>query len=467
MVQFCNIQTHLFHYVSEIGYLCLALQRKYRRVISVVGVPYAFGSARYRGFSFSYQMKGIIYIATNLFNGRSYIGQTRGTLDNRIRQHYQDAKKSESVNTFHYALAQYGRSGFEWKVLDEFEGTKEEVIHALNVAEEYHILKSKTRISEGGYNATQGGYASDKFEKAVTRKTTSKSVLQYGLDGIFIKEYESVTEVCRSFGLSSFNNFVARGFWRGFQWRPKDCENYPRKIDPYVRPRRSSAVIVYTTDGNFYKEYESINQCWDDLGASYTLRELKGDRVSIQRHSIGKMLVFRKRGEDYPMKIQVDINYPKGKHKVEYAPCETPVLQYTRDGKFIREYPSIQCAERESGISKQSIRLWCNRIEPLVIRGKKMTKYVWRLKDREIKECIEVCDYKIKGNTPKMEHRVIQYSKDGKFIREWKNLYQASLQTGDSKNLISKQCKGLATRKSSSYLWRFYSAGYPMCLYES
>lgn len=432
-----------------------------------MGVPYAFGSARYRGFSFSYQMKGIIYIATNLFNGRSYIGQTRGTLENRIRQHFQDAKKSDSVNTFHHALAQYGRSSFEWKILDEFEGTKEEVIHALNVAEEYHILKFKTRISEGGYNATQGGYASDKFERAVSRKKTSKSVLQYGLDGNFIKEFESITEVCRLFGLSSSNNFVARGFWRGFQWRPKDCENYPEKIDPYVRPRRSSAVIVYTTDGNFYKEYESINQCWDDLGASYALRELKGDRISIQMQSIGKMLVFRKRRDDYPKKIQVDVLYPKERLKVNYTPSDIPVLQYTLDGRFIKEYSSIQCAERESGVGKKSIHLWCNRTEPLVIRGKNKTKYVWRFKEGETKERIEVCGYELKEYAPKMEHRVIQYSKDGKFLREWKNSYQASLQTGDSQNLISKQCRGISTRKSPNYLWRYYSEDYPKILFAS
>lgn len=402
-------------------------------------------------------MKGIIYRATNLFNGLSYIGQTRGTLENRIRQHFQDSRKPESVNSFHYALAQYGKEGFEWSIIDEFEGTKEEVIHALNVAEEYHILKCRTRLSECGYNATSGGYASDRFERAIIRKSTSKAVLQYDMDGYFIREYESVTEVCRAFGLKAHNNFIARGTWRGYQWKAKDTENFPRKIEPRIKPRRSSNVLVYTSDGVFYREYDSINQCRTDLGKSFALRELK-DSISIQPSSIGKMLVFRKRGNDYPRKITVDILYPKT--KTPNKPMDIPVLQYTRDGVFVREYSSILQAERESGICKQSIRLWCKREEPIVVRGKKMTKYLWRYKDGEIKDRILVYDHELKEYSPKMEHRVIQYNKDGAFIKVWDNAYQASKQTGDSSNLIKKQCDGVTTRKTPLFMWRYYTNGF-------
>ena len=77
-------------------------------------------------------MKGIIYIATNLFNGKSYVGQTIASLNRRRNQHLRNAV-SDTVNHFHLALMQYGKEAFEWTVLDEFEGTKEEVIHALKV----------------------------------------------------------------------------------------------------------------------------------------------------------------------------------------------------------------------------------------------------------------------------------------------------------------------------------------------
>lgn len=408
-------------------------------------------------------MKGIIYIALNTYNGKRYIGQTRTSLEARKKQHFSDARRRSDVNHFHHALLQYGESGFEWSVLEKFEGSKEDVIHMLNVAEEYHILKNKTRISENGYNATQGGYGSDKFERAVKRKTCSKAVWQYDLDGNFIREYESISEVCREFGIKARHNFVARGMWRGFQWRFKGTDVLPTKISAYVRPRRSSKVLVYTSDGKFYKESESINRCKSELGYSFALRKLS-DSVSIQQHSIGKMLVFRKRGEDYPKEIQVNIIMPKSKGKIESAEQNIPVLQYSRDGKFIKEFPSILSAERETGICKQSIRLWCRREDPLVIRGKNMTKYLWRYKRGEITKDIDVQDYVVKDYESKMEHRVLQYDRDGKFIKVWKNIYQASICTGDSTNLIKKQCSGRHTRKTPAFVWRCYSETYPHVL---
>lgn len=166
-------------------------------------------------------MTGIIYKATNLYNGLIYIGQTRVSLAVRMKRHYQDAI-SDSSNHFHHALLQYGKEGFEWEVVDTFSGSKEEVIHALNVAEEYHILKYKSRISEYGYNATKGGYSSDKFEDAIRRRSKVdcryKSVLQYDLDGNFIKEYESISDIRREFDCISLNSntFINRA-WRGYQ----------------------------------------------------------------------------------------------------------------------------------------------------------------------------------------------------------------------------------------------------------
>lgn len=404
-------------------------------------------------------MKGIIYIATNVFNGKSYVGQTRVALENRISQHFQSSKKSDSVNAFHHALLQYGKSGFEWRVLEEFEGTKEEVIHFLNVAEEYHILKLRTRICEGGYNATQGGYASDKFDGAVNRAYTSKAILQYDKNGNFVRGFESIADALRHYGVKHHTNFIGRGMWRGFQWRVKDEEDYPRKIDPYVRPRRSSAVIVYTSEGEFYKEYESINSCQNELGQKYSVRKF-ADVISIQEHTVGSLLVFRKRGDDYPKRILINVIRPKYKEKSERLRYDIPVLQYTRDGVFIREFSSKTEAVMETGVNHHSIDLWCKREPPLYVRDKR-TEFLWQIKQGVPAPHIEVRGISVKQYEHKMEHRVIQYDRGGKFVRVWKNAYQASLASGDSSNLIKKQCEGVPTRKHPRFIWRYYSDNYP------
>lgn len=534
MVHFCNILTHLFHFVSEIGYLCLALQRKYRRVISVEGVPYAFGSARYRGFSFSYQMKGIIYIATNLFNGRSYIGQTRASLSRRKEQHIRDAV-SDSVNHFHLALMQYGRDTFEWKILDEFEGTKEEVIHALNVAEEYHILKNRTMLDEYGYNATGGGYSSDKFADTIKKRASAnyggKAVLQYDLEGNFVREYESIADIKREFGVVHLQGSKLFGrIWRGYQWREKVNEYYPRKIEKHeIVSNPRTELVVYSFDGRLYKEYTSQSELRKEMGRGFTIREGFG-KVSIKSNRQDTYIVFRKTIEDYPSKIDVEIIYPKSKNSKSTSCLHTtPVLQYSTDGKFIKEFKSIGDAYRETGVSKSNIRKSCKKSVPFSLDAR--TKYIWRNKQGEIKENIEISIAHRENigqrYTKKKEHRVAQYDQNGDFImvyetlssasestgvgvsiirrclkgiyfqgdvyqwmpfsesykqtigkmqyqmknytriaqydqngmmiKVWENMYQAAMQTGESHNLIRKQCMGISTKKKTPSVWRYYS----------
>lgn len=449
---------YLFQFVSVFWYLCSALQEKYHRVTSVVGIPYTFGSARYRGIPFSYLMKGIIYIATNLFNGRSYIGQTRCSLSNRIKQHFVDARRPESINEFHLALTQYGKDGFEWKVIDEFTGTKEEVIHALNVAEEYHILKNRTMLDENGYNATRGGYSSNKFADAIKRRSKVdcryKAVLQYDLNGDFIREWESVSDVCRSLGYKNLNAYlVSKRPLRGYQWRVKESEAFPKKIDAYQKARRNSPVLAYTSDGNFYKEFESLNQCRVELDRQYNAREEISD-ISIPCHLKDNFIIFKKKKEEYPLKINVEIIYPR-RARVAFEPTNIPVLQYSRDGVFMREFPSIIEAHRETGVTELSIRAWCKKPLPLVVRNSNVT-YVWRYKRGVIEDKIEVVGKDRKGYAPKMEHRVVQYDLEGNLIKVWDSAYRASEETGEPIHRIRKMISEGVGVKKSLFRWKRY-----------
>ena len=400
-------------------------------------------------------MKGIIYIATNLFNGKSYVGQTRTSLSRRMDQHFRDST-IDTVNHFHLALMQYGKSAFKWEVLDEFSGTKEDVIHSLNVAEEYHILKHRTFLDENGYNSTRGGYSSHVFAEAIKRRSKAgsraKSILQYDIEGHFIKEFESISDVAQYFGCKSIGTSITKKPWRGYLWRFRDGISFPREIEPYIKPRRCSNVIAYKITGEFYKEYESIRKCCKDLGKQFTVREFD-NHIRIRSYLNETMLVFRKRDPSYPSFINVEIVYPKGRAKSDYI-SDLPVLQYTIEGKYIREFPSIIQAHRETGISEKSIRDWCNKSTPLTIRDSK-TKYVWRFKRDDVESHISILTRKEKEKH-KREHRIVQCDMDGNIIKVWDNIYQASLQTGISNGVIKKLCEGVPTRKKTQYLWRHY-----------
>ena len=90
-------------------------------------------------------MKGIIYKITNKVNGKSYIGQTRYTIEFRWRQHQH---KKDNTN-FHNAIHKYGIENFNIEILEECD------IEDLNSREIFYIAKYDT--FNNGYNLTIGG----------------------------------------------------------------------------------------------------------------------------------------------------------------------------------------------------------------------------------------------------------------------------------------------------------------------
>lgn len=97
----------------------------------------------------------IIYKATNLVNGKIYIGQTVRQFEVRKNRHINDAFKCNSTTAFHRALRKYGNANFNWEVIDISE-TEEE----LNQKEVYWIsfYNSYALVeNSNGYNMTIGG----------------------------------------------------------------------------------------------------------------------------------------------------------------------------------------------------------------------------------------------------------------------------------------------------------------------
>ena len=90
---------------------------------------------------------GCVYRATNLINGKYYIGKTKYSMEERRQSHY-----TEVPNTyFHRALRKYGRDNFEWDIL--FESDDEGHLYR---KEKLYIKLFDTYIPHG-YNMTTGG----------------------------------------------------------------------------------------------------------------------------------------------------------------------------------------------------------------------------------------------------------------------------------------------------------------------
>jgi group I intron endonuclease len=94
-------------------------------------------------------MYGIIYMASNLINGKSYIGKTTKPLSRRKTEHCSfDFPKT----TFQFAIKKYGKASFNWQILKNCESPEE-----LIEMEKFFISKYHTSDQGIGYNMTLGG----------------------------------------------------------------------------------------------------------------------------------------------------------------------------------------------------------------------------------------------------------------------------------------------------------------------
>lgn len=433
-------------------------------------------------------MKGIIYKATNTLNGKVYIGQTRVNLQKRRSQHIRDSR-NDDCNLFHTALYQYP-GVFEWEVVESFCGETEQVIHALNVAEEYHILKCKSTDPRYGYNATQGGYSSDKFADHISRQlagrnSQAKNILQYDRNGDFLREFASQNEVAAYLGIRKFRIGEAALSY-GYQWRPKTNEYYPRKIGAYVAPKKPTRqVLVYDKEGNFVKRFDSAKEAFRQTGAPGTIRPVV---ASLTIHEWqAREFYFFDNAQSFPDKIQINV-IPK--KKAEKKERRIRVAAYSLDGAFLREYDSIHDAANATKSSRSLIKRMCRTPEPIILGPTSQRTVLWRLSDGNPKPKIQVIDHRAKyvekmawrlqpdgtkkqvpvvmterrakEHYQKMEHRIIQYSLDGKFIKVWDNAKLASEATGEPYSAIYKQLGGGSPTKKAKNLWRYFADDYPL-----
>ena len=171
---------------------------------------------------------GYIYCITNLINEKKYVGKTTYSVTKRFQEHCRDSKKERCERRPLYdAMNKYSIENFVVKELIECPNDE------LDSYEKMYIEKLQT-YGHNGYNATKGGDGSilfdydkiietyalggtmtecaakmhcsvDTVKKVLTINnipirhnrrgccSDPKKVEQYSLEGVFIKEWESIT----------------------------------------------------------------------------------------------------------------------------------------------------------------------------------------------------------------------------------------------------------------------------------
>ena len=100
-------------------------------------------------------------------------------------------------------------------------------------------------------------------------------VLQYDLDGNFIREFESVKEAREQYSSRVQDCLGSKTTQAsGFQWKYKTEDTYPHKIDAYVRNTNQSLCcsrpIKQLKDGVVVATYGSIKESSAKTGFDYS-----------------------------------------------------------------------------------------------------------------------------------------------------------------------------------------------------
>ena len=251
---------------------------------------------------------GYIYLITNFTNGKRYVGQTVNPIHYRWNKHIEEAYSGNKSNSLlHRAIIKYGASNFGINVLEECADTE------LNKKEKSYIKQYNTYYTyDKGYNMTWGGEGVTKYSDdeilylwnqgyrnceiarllgakdttislriqslvgsgaAQTRRADSRkiSIIQYDLQGNYIKDWESASIAEKELNLSQGSISRCCNKQRtnsgNFLWK-KSSDDTPVEelMLNYAKSMKCCAVDLIDDCGNIIKTYESGKVAELELG---------------------------------------------------------------------------------------------------------------------------------------------------------------------------------------------------------
>lgn len=218
-------------------------------------------------------------------------------------------------------------------------------------------------------------------------KHNEKNVLQYDLDGNFIKEWANLNEASRYYNIEirPYRTIVTGAY----MWKYKNGDSIPQKITPY-KDYGLKKVYVYDIEGNYIDVFLDIFDAKAKLGLSL----------------IDKKVLNRSIDNNYCEGYRFTCDYydflpPLVKSRNYISPI--PVAQINEDGKFINIFRSVKNAADETGICIKSISRVCQKILKKGVAGGYKWKYLKDIDESELTDSFllekyhelmkkEVCD---------------------------------------------------------------------------
>lgn len=369
-------------------------------------------------------------------NGKKYVGKTKN-LSDRMRLYERfDVFGNKSLAS---AIGDFGLDSISIRILFSLSGCLlEDKELCLSLIEIKYIRELGTTDSEKGYNVSFGGevlgipveYLTTDKDVVKAYNTGCKAVLLYDENGDFVKEYPSIAmcaydngweeeTVRKSIGRSSL--FYGRYFLRFKRYGyvplkmelPKGYEirervKYKTRIEEVVVTREREKYVVvgalkYDMNGDFCGEYASKSEA---------LRTFTNKAGVIWGKYYKGYILFKKKSDDYPTKIEPYSVLSKKITKEYYVPAEQ-----LEDIPDVNKHIGCDNSDSFDGIKK---------VTPRCVDGK--------------------------YTNIKHKFKVYQYTLGGEFVAEHDSIRDASHNTGVTYSQIYNCLRG-ATKRASGFRW--------------
>ena len=215
-------------------------------------------------------MGGKIYKITNIITNQIYVGKTKFPLEERFRQHINDARTHHDNTIIHNAMNKYGYENFKIDIVED-----NIPLEQLNEKEKLYIEKLKSHKRHGNYNLTDGGDGGPTWTKLTkTEVEEIWNILLYSPDPVFHDDIAKQYNVdCST--ISAIN--------RGVYWYNSDFTYPLRKTKKHHKHKmigkenpKSRAVLCV----ELHKTFESIRlaNAFFNVKQSHICGCCRGDR---------------------------------------------------------------------------------------------------------------------------------------------------------------------------------------------
>ncbi|RFZ78234.1 hypothetical protein DS742_14040 [Lacrimispora amygdalina] len=358
-----------------------------------------------------------IYKHTNTINGKVYVGQTYTSLRARFGK---NGVGYRGCKLFYKAIQKYGWDNFSHEILEDNIHTQE----IANDREKFYIKQYKSTNSEFGYNLTNGGNE---------HNCLGKTVFQYSMDGVYIREFNSISDANREFNICEGKiSECCNGSRKSagdYRWSFDKKNN----IGKYIELTNSRIVYKYSLSGDFVEKCGTVPDVVKQMGIA------NGGHISNCCNGT-REVAYGFQWKYYKCDNIGRVNFNK---------CNERIMQLTLYGKIVTDYDSITdaCFQFDNNIEKS----YSNIHNCLSSNAKSAYGYIWIYESDYDK--FSLSDYERNKSQKKS---IKQIDSNGKIINIFKSVSDAG------EYITGKRCSGNISRslknranKAYGYYWEY------------